>query len=241
MGRIISLFSIGGMRRQWVILSLVCLGVFCLPRTGYAGGERVELTGEYQYTYGDQQTPEQARQIVYAMAVRKAIEAYPAFMEDTSPVKDPDVIKSLVQTLASGHLQDLEIVEQTEQGRRLSCKVRASVDPVEFKTVLNREMNRLLDKQPDVVTENRYIKILNVTDYSVEDTRRKRTVREIKVVYQQVSSDPTQILIDFYDTKGKPLMGKRSTTQEFLLPGEIRQVVFTMPDDAKSYRVWLKK
>ena len=241
MKKISALFGLTDWSRQATILSLVCLSVvLCFPRLGYAEGERVELTGEYQYTYGNHQTPEQARQIAYTMAVRKAIESYPVFVEDTSPVKDPAVIKSLVQMLASGHLQNLEIVEQTEEGRRVSCKVRASVDPAVFKTVLNREMNRLVDKQPEVVDENRHIKILSVTDYPVED-RRKKIVKEIKVVYQQVSSDSTQILIDFYDAKGKPMTGKRSTTQDFLMPGEIRQVVFTMPDDARSYRVWLRK
>jgi hypothetical protein len=242
MRRIISLFRLADRSRPLIILSLFSFGVLCLPEAGSAQGERVELLGEYQYTYGDQQTPDQARQIAYTMAVRKAIESYPVFMEDTSPVKDPAVIKAVIQTLASGYLQDLRIVDQTEEGRRVSCKVRAFVEPGVFKTILNRELSRLLDrKDPEVVDENRQIKILSVSDYLVEDTRKKKTVREIKVVYQQVGSDSTQVLIDFYDTKGKPLTGKRSSTQEFLLPGEIRQVLFTMPDDARSYRVWLRK
>ncbi len=163
----------------------------------------MELLGEYQYTYGDQQTPDQARQIACTMAVRKAIESYPVFVEDTSPVKDPAVIKAVIQTLASGYLQDLQIVDQTEEGRRVSCKVRAFVEPGVFKTVLNRELSRLLDrKDPEVVDEKyRQIKILSVSDYLVEDTRKKRTVREIKVVYQQVGSDSTQVLIDFMTQK----------------------------------------
>jgi hypothetical protein len=242
MKRISALFGLNDWARQATILSLVCLSVVLFfPRIGYAEGERVELKGEYQYTYGDQQTSDQARLIAYTMAVRKAIESYPVFVEETSPVKDPSVIRALTQVIASGYLQNLEIVEQTEEGRRVSCKVRAFVDPAVFKTVLNREMTRLLDKQPEVVGENRQIKILSVTDYPVEDRRRKKMIREIKVVYQQVSSDSTQVLIDFYDGKGNPITGKRSSTQEFLMPGEIRQVFFTMPDDAKSYRVWLRK
>jgi hypothetical protein len=242
MRRIISLFRFSDWSRPLIILSLVCLGALCLAEAGSAEGERVKLLGEYQYTYGDQQTPDQARQIAYTMAVRKAIESYHVFVEDTSPVKDPTVIKAVIQTLASGSLQDLEIVEQTEEGRRVTCKVRAFIEPAVFKTVLNRELHRLLDrKEPEVVDENHQIKILSVSDYQVEDTRKKKTVREIKVVYQQVGSDSTQVLIDFYDAKGNPMTGKRSSTQEFLLPGEIRQVLFTMPDDARSYRVWLRK
>jgi hypothetical protein len=230
--------------RPWQrrLMSLLLSGLPLLfPNLIYAEDQRAELRGEYHYIYGDHQTPDQARQIVCAMAVRKAIESSPVFLEDTATVNDPALLKTLTQTIASGYLENLETLQQTEEGRRVLCKVRAFIEPGVMKTVINRELVRLQGKEPDVVDENKHVKILHVEDYKVEDTKKKKILREIKVVYQQVSSDSTQILIDFYDAKGHPIPGKRSTTQEFLLPGEIRQVVFTMPDDARSYRVWLRK
>ena len=209
--------------RPVTLFGLACLAFLLgVPKIGHAEGEQVEVIGEYQYTYGDQQTPGQARETACTMAVRKALESHPVYIEETSTVKDPAIIKALVQAITSGYLTKREIVEQTEEGRKVSCKVRGFIEPAVVKTVLNRELNRLQEREPDVVDANKQIKILSATDYAVEDTRKKKTVKEIKVVYQQVGSEATQILIDFYDTKGKPLIGKRSTTQEFLLPGEIR-------------------
>jgi hypothetical protein len=138
-------------------------------------------------------------------------------------------------------LHDLQIVEQTEQDRRVSCKVKAFVDPQIIKSVIRRELTRLQGKQPEVVDENQYIRILSVRDFLEEDRRRKNTVRRVEVVYQQKTNDTSLILIDFYDAKGRPMTGKRITSEEFLIPGEIRQVFFTIPEGAGSYRVWLKK
>ena len=230
-------------RRDSNLINLLFIGLllFFLRIASAEEGERVEVKGEYHYTYGDHQTRRQGQQIVCTMAVRKAIESSPVFLEETAAVNDPALLKALSQTIASGYLEKLEALEQTEDGRRLVCKVRALIEPGMIKTVINRELVRLQGKEPEAVDENKQVKIIHVADYQVEDTRKKKMVREIKVVYQQVGSDSTQILIDFYDAKGHPVTGKRSTTQQFLLPGEIRQVVFTMPDDARSYRVWLRK
>jgi hypothetical protein len=107
--------------------------------------------------------------------------------------------------------------------------------------VIARELPRLQGKEPAGVDENQFIRILSVRDFLEEEPRTKKMIKRVEIVYQQKGSDTTPILIDFYDTKGQPLTGKRIMSQEFLIPGEIRQVFFTMPDEARSYRVWLKK
>jgi hypothetical protein len=215
--------------------------LFTIPITGHAQSGRVEVVGEYRYTYADQQSLGQARQIAYTMAVRNAIQSHQVFAEETATVQDPAVIKELVQVIVSGYVHDLEVIGQSEEGQRVSCKVRGYIEPGAIKTVIARELARLQRNEPDVIDENQQIRILSMKEFQEEDRRRKKTIRRLEVVYQQKGNDTTPILIDFYDAKGKPMFGKRVSSQDFLLPGEIRQIFFTIPDEARSYRIWLKK
>jgi hypothetical protein len=217
------------------------VGCFFLSTRILAQDERVEIVGDYQYTYSDNQSLEQARQIAYTLAVRKAVESLPVFTEETATINDPAVIKALVQTITSGYMHDLQIVEQNQEGRRVSCKVRAYVEPAVIKNVIVRELSRLQVREPEAIDENQHIRILAVKEFLEEEPKKKRTLRRLEVVYQQKGNDSTPILIDFYDAHGKPLYGRRVSSQEFLIPGEIRQVFFTLPDEARSYRIWLKK
>ena len=60
--------------------------LFLLPLLVFAQSERVKVTGEYTYTYGDNESLLEAKSLCYTMAVRNAIESLTVFVQSTSSV-----------------------------------------------------------------------------------------------------------------------------------------------------------
>lgn len=52
----------------------------------FAQNERIKITGEFNYNYGDNESLIEAKHICYTMALRNAIETYQVFI--TSTIKD---------------------------------------------------------------------------------------------------------------------------------------------------------
>jgi hypothetical protein len=114
-----------------LIISLAFIG---------AKNDRVEIVGEFKYTYGDKESLLEAKETAKNLAIREAIESYQVFVNSTSDIQDFRVLSDLIQTIATGHLHNLK-VEQTEEGRTLHVKVRAYIVESEIKAVLNQKLN----------------------------------------------------------------------------------------------------
>lgn len=206
--------------------------------------ERLEVIGEYNYTYGDRESLVEARQIACRMAVRSAIESYQMFVESTSTVKDDDLIEDLIETISSGYLEDRQILEQAEVGRTVHCKVRAFVVPEVLKVVMDRELGPAGKKERRGISENAFISVLSVKEAPLGSSRGSKSVR---VIYRQKGAESldftrqTDVMIDFFDVEGHPLSGNKHRTMPGLRPGEVREATFDVPEGAQSYRVWLPK
>ncbi|MBI3584764.1 MAG: hypothetical protein HY096_12585 [Nitrospinae bacterium] len=205
--------------------------------------EKTKITGEYSYTYGDNESIIEAKNICYSMAVRNAIESYKTFVVATSTVQDYKLIKDLIQTISSGYIEDLKTVEQTMNGRTVYTKVEGYIVPAVIDNVLKREVERYKGKEPEGVDDNGYVKILKV----------ERDRNGVKVVFKVLKSGSFmvgrnyKIMIDYYDNNGDPVGGDGkqfyggSSLIYALNPGEMRTVSFYIPENAISYRVWLLK
>ena len=90
----------------------------------FSQSEKVKVTGDYSYVYGDSETLLEAKNICYSMAVREAIESNSIFISSTSVVTHSQ-LNDLIQTISSGYLQELKIVEEKIEGRNIYYKVEA--------------------------------------------------------------------------------------------------------------------
>ena len=156
------------------------LMIFFVPIFLIAQTNKVKISGEYSYTYGDNESLTEAKEICYTMALRNAIESHQTFITSTATVKDYKMIKDLVRTLSMGHIEDVEVVEESIEDRTIYYKVEGYVNPVEVRNVLSREIKKG-KKEPeyDAIVENDYIKILSVKEKPSEN------LRYLAVVYQQ--------------------------------------------------------
>ncbi len=135
-----------------------CLIVLCLL-TSFAVAQDT-IRGSYSYTYGDSESLVEARQTCKDLAIREAIESYYIFVESSTEVESFQMKEDLIQSIAAGFIQNINIVEQKEEGRTLSISIEASVMPEDVKQLVQkllekRESDEQSDeKLPPVDTDN---------------------------------------------------------------------------------------
>ena len=236
----------------WLTLILVCGLVLFFPQGSWAQSNRVEIVGDYRYAYHDPETPVEAKNIAYTEAIRLAIYSSRVFSESTSRVvEDAQILRDLAQKIASGYLKDLQVVEQSEKGRTVYCKVRAYLVPDEVKTFIEREINRGHVKEPSGLDQNRSLQILSVQEgkdgtVAVVFKALKR-LDWLATAYDGSLRESANVMIDFYDDQGLLVSSDRhparktSAGDDVMNPGEIGLHKFSKPQNAKSYRVWLVK
>jgi len=216
------------MKRLFLIITLSLL---------FAQIDRVKVQGDYSYTFGDSETLLEAKNICYSMAIREAIESHSTFISSTSTVTHT-ALNDLIQTLSSGYLEEITIIEEKIDGRNVYYKVEAFVQPELVKKTINREIKRIKNNgEYNSIVENGNIKVISVKKRFSNDGSQK-----VFVAYKQkIAYKPTEIMIDWNDYDGIPFGGDKAYTEKRLRKGEIRSLSFYIPSGAISYRVWLKE
>jgi hypothetical protein len=109
--------------------------------------EPIEIVGDYRYFYHDPMTPAEAKALAYREAIRMAIELAPPFRDATAFIMNAAFRRHLVQIIAADYLADVEVVEQAEKKRIVYAKIRAIMNPLEVRSVVEREVGRSSEKQ----------------------------------------------------------------------------------------------
>ena len=120
-------------------LSLLFLISFC----GLAYADRAKIQGDYCYQYGDSESLMVAKEISYAMALRKAIETYKTFISSTSIVTDFKLKKDIIEAIASGYVDDINVVKQDVKGRTVCTTLVGYVNPQAVKSVISRKVEKV--------------------------------------------------------------------------------------------------
>jgi len=209
--------------------------VFLLTVCCFAQTNKVKVTGDYTYVYGDSETLLEAKNICYSMAIREAIESNSIFISSTTVVTHSQ-LNDLIQTISSGYLQELKVVEEKIEGRNVYYKVEAYVEPDVIKESIGREVKRIKSGQDyKSIVRNDIIKVL-----SVKKQFRSDGDQVVSVVYKQVKPYTlAEVMIDWLDSDDIPIGGEKGFTENRLRQNEIRKVQFYIPFGAFSYRVWL--
>jgi hypothetical protein len=223
-------FNRGGQCTNFVL----CVLVFTV--FGLAQNNRIKVVGDYSYSYGDRETLLEAKNICYSMAVREALESNSIFISSTSVVSHSQ-LNDLIQTISAGYLQDLKIVDEKVTGRNVYYKVEAYIDPDVIKESIQREVKRIQNGDDyKTIVQNDIINVL-----SVKRKLRKDGDRVVSVVYKQTKPyTQTEIMIDWLGSDGQPIGGDKGYTERRLRQNEIRELQFYIPNEAFSYRVWLR-
>ncbi|MDO9527863.1 MAG: hypothetical protein Q7J27_01755 [Syntrophales bacterium] len=215
-----------------VALFLLLLS-FIFIDSAYA--KRVQIRGEYCYQYGDSESLMVAKEISYAMALRKAIETYKTFISSTSIVKDFKLKKDLIETIASGYVDNVKIIKQDVKGRTVCTTLIGYVNPDAVKSIISRKVERVKKtrtREFKGLISNECIKILNY----------KREGQHLSILYQakkRFNYTFVRIVIDCFDRNGNPIEGRSSDTASRLDRGEVRKEVVELPGGTASFEIRL--
>jgi len=212
------------------------------------------IQGRYCYNFGDNETLLEAREMTRTLAIRNAIESYRVFVEAASLIDNFILSTDLVQTISSGYLKDMQVLEHTEEKYTVCETVQFKIDPVTFDTFLKSHVQRRLRMAREMGIDNKYLKILSLSPFKFNASGEKVVEVVAKVLHAtgrldsakfRVTKPQFKICITWYNRAGEPLDGDSRyihTGAEGLTAGEIKKVEFKNPPlDAVSFRVWLVK
>ena len=97
-----------------------------------------KIRGTYSYTYGDNESLVEARQTCKDLALREAIESYAVFVESSTEVENFQTKEDIIESISAGYLQNLIIIDQTEEGRTISMTIEATVSPEEVQSIIKK-------------------------------------------------------------------------------------------------------
>ena len=86
-----------------------------------------EVSGDYRYTFHESEAIGDAKGHACREALRLAVSTFPAVREYTISPVDAAFSRDLVLLLATQHVTDVQILEQTQKGRTIYCKVRGTL------------------------------------------------------------------------------------------------------------------
>ena len=227
-------------------ITLILLVLF-LDGSVYA--KKAQIEGQYCYQHGDSESLMAAKEISYAMALRKAIETYRAFISSTSIVKDGKLKRDLIEAIASGYVDNIKIIKQTVKGRTVCTTLIGHVSPQAVKSIIARkvEKQRVTKKKGfKGLVSNQDIKILNYKRYKTRKSGFCGAVgiEWVKIWYQAKRSFgrySQRIMINCFDTNGNPIEGKSTSvpSEDYLLKGEVRSTGICLPLETASFEIRL--
>lgn len=193
--------------------------------------ERVMIEGEAEYQYSDNETLIEAKSLCYNMALRNAVESYNIFVSSMTDVHNWQLRNDIIQTLASGYLEDLTVV--TEEVDRIDnniyYKLRAYIRPKPFRKALKQEVARKIQFAiPKAIKENGTLRILKI--YEVNGW--------VNFIYQNKIAGSSMVFITYYNEEGLPFDGGKMATKS-LAKNEVRQGALRIIEGVAYYDIWL--
>ena len=234
------------MKTTLVTILLVSVTITSFCELAYAS--RAKVQGEYCYQYGDSESLMIAKEISYAMALRKAIETYKTFVSSTSIVKDFKLKKDIIEAIASGYVDDIKIIKQDVDGRTVCTTLIGYVNPEAVKSVISRKVQKVRKTKRhefEGLLSNGYIKILN---YRSRKEGYPPKVLSLSILYQigNGAYTPARLIVDCFDKNGNTMEGRsvdiygvRSSNGRKLFRGEVRRKEIRLPDGTASFELRL--
>lgn len=237
-------------RTTLVLLFSTLIGIPFATQAAEGMNGRVEIVGEYRYAAGASESLTDAKLLACREAWRLAVVTSPLYREQTAPVIDSPLLRQLADTLASQHVQDPQIIEQTVRGRTLSCKVKGFLPAEETVQIIHTQLTAG-PTPAEGIDQNRVLRILTVKEepggaIAIQYQALKR-LDWLGTHYQGGLRESADIMMDFYDEQGLLLKTERHQARrtaagdDVMSPGAIAVLKVTKPAGAKTYRAWLVK
>jgi len=230
----------------WSALS----GVSFAAQAAESATGRVEISGDYRYAARESEAVADAKALACREAWRLAVSNSSLYREQTAAVIDSPLLRNLAVTLATRHVQDPQVVGQTERGRVVSCTVKGFLPMEETVRIIRTQLTGG-PSPAEGIDQNRVLRILAVQEeangtLAIQYQALKR-LDWIGTHYQGGLRESADIMVDFYDEQGLLIRTDRFPARrthsgdDVVSPGAIAILKVTKPSGTKTARVWLVK
>lgn len=236
-------------RITWYCIAVTAgLWLSCSVHAAEPNG-RLEITGDYRYKAQASEQIADARELACREALRQAVVNSAIYREETASIEDSALLREVANTLATRHVQDQEILQQSEQGRTVFCRVKAYLPAAESARAIQTQLGGGT-AGTDGLDQNRVLKLLSVKEDAGILMVQYQTLRRLdwtNTHYQGGLRDAAHIMVDFYDKDGLLLYSQRFEAwrtpagDDIMSPGAVGLIQIPKPAAAKTYRIWLVK
>lgn len=235
---------------QMILSCSVCV---LLPALAHAADQkesgdqngRVEIAGDYRYAARESEPVADARALACREAWRLAVANSSVYRENTASVVDSPLLRHLAYHLATNYVQDQQIVEQTQRGRTIGCRVHGYLPTEESAQVIRTQ---LAGSPSEGTEQNRAVRIISTKEeggYVLIQFQALKRLDWLSTAYQGSLRESADIMVDFYDETGALIRAERhpvlQSGQDVLNPGTLGILKLPKPLGAKTYRAWLVK
>lgn len=108
-----------------------------------AGSHPLEtVSGVGCYSYGDNETPAQAKQAAQTIAQEKAVRSHRVFVQSASKVKNFQLEDNVIQTASAGMLEQVKVEkEEKKPGQEICVTISAKLSPVSIEEMIQQRIN----------------------------------------------------------------------------------------------------
>jgi hypothetical protein len=232
--------------RRRIVPAIIILSLIAVSTAyGKEPHERIEITGDYRYALHEPESLGEAQSMACREAWRMAVLNSHLYQDQTSSVSDSLLLQRLAYTLATGQVQDQQIVEQTQRGRTIRCRVHGYLPAEETARTIRTQ---LAGSQPQAAEQNRALRIVNSKEeggYVYVQFEALRRLDWLNTAYPGTLRESADIMVDFYDRAGMLIKVDRfparyaGSGQNVLNPGMLGLLKLPAPLGTASYRVWV--
>ena len=104
-------------------------------------GAHETIEGRACYTYGDRETPEQAKRAAISLAQEQAVRSHRVFVQSATKVKNLQLEEDVVQTASAALLERVRVEKVENQGREICATITASMIPVAVDDMIRQRVN----------------------------------------------------------------------------------------------------
>ena len=106
-----------------------------------ASHELETVRGAGCYSYGDNETPAQAKRAAMTIAQEQAVRSHRVFVESTSTVRKFQLEDDLIQTVSAGMLEQIRVEKEEKKGQEICISVSAKLSPVSLEDLIKQRAN----------------------------------------------------------------------------------------------------
>lgn len=230
--------------RSWLHTVAVCI-LTAVPVHAADTQDRLEITADYRYAAQHSEASTDAQGLACREAWRLAVINSPIYREHTASIIDHPLLLDLASKLADD-VKDREIVERTQRGRTVSCRVRGYLPQADTVRLIRTQV---AGSPPVEAEQNRALRIVTAKEeggYVVIEFQALRRLDWLNTAYQGTLLESADIMVDFYDKSGSLIRADRHPARHFgtndvLNSGMLGIIKAAKPLNTASYRVWVVK